>query len=54
MNIHQYWADCLKQNEEGMRSYFHKDAIIRWHNTNEGFTLDEFIIANCEYPGKWD
>lgn len=25
-----------------------------WHCTNELFTLDEYIIANCEYPGDWD
>ena len=37
-----------------MRSYFHENAVIRWHNTNEEFTLNEFIQANCEYPGKWD
>ena len=22
--------------------------------TNEHFTIDEYIIANCEYPGEWD
>ena len=36
-----------------MKEFFHKDAIIRQHNTNEQFNLEEFIIANCEYPGKW-
>ena len=25
-----------------------------WHNTNECFTAEEFIRANCEYPGSWD
>lgn len=23
-------------------------------NTNEHFTVEEFIRANCEYPGEWD
>lgn len=36
-----------------MKSYFHDDAIIRWHNTNEQFSVDEYILANCEYPGNW-
>ena len=27
---------------------------MNWHNTNEHFTVDEFIKANCEYPGQWD
>ena len=28
--------------------------MIRWHCTNEQFTVPGFIRANCEYPGKWD
>jgi len=24
-----------------------------WANTNEYFTVDEYIRANCEYPGEW-
>ena len=27
---------------------------MNWHNTNEQFTVEEFIRANCEYPGRWD
>ena len=27
---------------------------MNWHCTNERFTVDEFIIANCEYPGEWE
>ena len=27
---------------------------MNWHNTNEQFTVEEFIRANCEYPGQWD
>lgn len=37
-----------------MPGYFREDACIRWHNTNEQFTVEEFIRANCEYPGQWD
>ena len=44
----------LKQNRTEIRSYFADDAVINWHCTNECFTVDEYIIANCEYPGKWD
>lgn len=54
MDIQNYWEAVLQQNPTSMRLFFHEDAIIRWHNTNEAFTLDEFIQANCEYPGKWD
>ena len=54
MDIQNYWKATLQQNPVLMRSYFHENAVIRWHNTNEEFTLNEFIQANCEYPGKWD
>ena len=33
--------------------FFKEDACIRWHNTREQFTVNEFIRANCEYPGEW-
>lgn len=54
MNIGEFWKAVLKQNEQEIRKYFHKDAYVNWHCTNERFTVDEFIIANCEYPGEWD
>lgn len=54
MNIHHYWRAVLEQNEQEIRSFFHEDACINWHCTNERFNLDEFIVANCEYPGHWD
>ena len=44
----------LKQDRTEIRSYFANDAVINWRCTNERFTVDEYIIANCEYPGKWD
>ena len=44
----------LAQDENTIRSFFHKDAYVNWHCSNEHFTVDEFIIANCEYPGDWD
>lgn len=54
MNIKEFWKDVLAQDEKKIRNYFHKDAYVNWHCTNEHFTVDEFIIANCEYPGEWD
>ena len=53
MDIDAYWNAVLTQNEEGLRAFFHDSATIRWHNTNEAFTADEFIQANCTYPGSW-
>lgn len=54
MDIKKYWKYTLDQNAKAMRSYFEKDAVIKWHNSNEYFTVDEFIRANCEYPGEWE
>ena len=53
MNIQQYWAAAVAQDANRMRTFFFSYAIIRWHNTNEQFTVEEFLRANCEYPGTW-
>ena len=52
MNVKQFWKAVLAQDEKEIRKYFHKDAYVNWHCTNEHFTIDEYIIANCEYPGS--
>ncbi len=44
----------LHKMRKKSEKYFHKDAYVNWHCTNEHFTIDEYIIANCEYPGEWD
>lgn len=54
MNVKEFWKSVLAQNEKEIRKYFHQEAYINWHCTNEQFNVDEFIIANCEYPGDWD
>jgi hypothetical protein len=54
MDITRYWQAVLNQDPDLMRLYFHKNAYINWHNTNEHFNVDGFIRANCEYPGDWD
>lgn len=58
MNIETYIGDFFKtvitQDAIAMRSFFAPDATVRWHNTNEQFLVDEYIRANCEYPGKWN
>ena len=54
MDIYGFWKAVLAQDKQEIRKYFHKDAYIDWHCTNEHFNVDEFMIANCEYPGDWD
>jgi len=53
MNIQAFWRDVLDQDREAIRAYFHEDAYVNWHCTNERFTVEEFIRANCDYPGEW-
>ena len=54
MDIYKFQKAVLEQKEDEIRRCFHPDAYVNWHCTNEHFTVDEFIIANCEYPGEWE
>ena len=54
MNIQQFWSDVLAQRADAIREYFQADAYVNWHCSNEHFTVEEFIRANCDYPGDWD
>lgn len=53
MDIHAFWNAVLNQTAEAIPAFFIPDAVIRWHCTNEQFTVTEFVRANCEYPGDW-
>ena len=54
IDINAFWKDVLTQNRERLPAYFCENARVRWHCTNEEFIADEFIRANCDYPGDWD
>lgn len=54
MDIQKFWDAVLRQDADAIRPFFYPDARINWHCTNEQFTVEEFIRANCEYPGDWD
>ena len=54
MDVRKFWEAVLQQDAGAMRPYFREDARVNWHNTNEQFTVEEFIRANCEYPVRWD
>jgi hypothetical protein len=54
MDVKLYWDAVIRQDKDEMLGFFNEDAYIRWHNTNEQFTVEQFIRANCEYPGEWD
>lgn len=54
MELKNYWKAVLEQNAGTIRDFFHENAYVNWHCTNEHFNVEEFISANCEYPGSWD
>ena len=54
MDIKNFWEAVIRQDAERIRPYFKETAWINWHCTNERFSVNEFIKANCEYPGRWD
>ena len=54
MDINAFWRDILAQDRGALAGYFHADAVVRWHCTNEQFSAEEFIRANCDYPGAWE
>ena len=47
--IQAFWQDITTQNSLAWSSYFCDNAAICWHCTNEKFTEDEYIRANCDY-----
>lgn len=51
--ISALWTDINNQNWNNLPRYFSDNAVINWHNTNESFSVKEFVIANSEYPGDW-
>lgn len=53
MNLCSYWRAVLAQDADGMRAFLAPDAVVRWPNTRERFTAEEFIRVNCAYPGAW-
>ena len=53
MDFERYWQDCIRQDKESLRTWFWPDARIIWPCTEEVFTVEEFLLANCEYPGVW-
>lgn len=50
---HSFFEAVLSQNPDKLRRLFQKKAVIEWLCTNERFTLEEYVRANCEYPGDW-
>ena len=52
-DVYKFFDMVLSQNALEINKFFNEDFYIDWHNTNERFTVDEFIEVNCTYPDKW-
>lgn len=53
MDYKAFWLDVLSQSRERLPSWFREDAVIRWHCSNEQFTVAEYVRVNCDYPNDW-
>ena len=49
-----YWNAIHQLRFQDVRELFCDTAEITWPNTEEVFTLDEFIAVNEAYPGEWE
>ena len=45
MDIKAFWHDVLFKRRDALQRYFCDDSIIRWHCTNEQFSVEEYIRA---------
>ncbi|MCL2671639.1 MAG: nuclear transport factor 2 family protein [Clostridiales bacterium] len=52
-SVSELWNHIDRQNWDALPAYFTDSAVINWHNTNECFSVPEFVLANGAYPGKW-
>ena len=43
-----------REDAAALREWFAPEAEVYWHCTDERFTAEEYIRANCEYPGDWE
>ena len=53
IDIHAFFDAVIRQDRAALRAYFCADAVIRWPCTGERFGVEDYLRANCEYPGDW-
>lgn len=49
----RFFRCVTAQKAEKLRDFFAPEACVRWYCSDEQFTAEEYIRANCEYPGTW-
>ena len=45
-----FWRAVAAQERDPLRGFFAEGAEVLWPNTNERFSVEEYLRANCEYP----
>lgn len=50
---HAFLDAVVRQDAQALRAFLAPDAEVRWHCSNELFTAEGFVRANCDYPGDW-
>lgn len=53
MDLGEYWQCLDRADWDRLASFYHPGAVIRWHNSDEQFTREEFVRVNREYPLAW-
>jgi hypothetical protein len=51
--VTEFWNSMDNHDWETLRGFFHQNAKIAWPNTDEIFSVDEYIRINRMYPGLW-
>lgn len=51
--VQALWEAIGAQRWMDMPAFFTEDAMIRWPNTRERFTVLDYVRANSDYPGDW-
>ncbi|MBN2504937.1 MAG: nuclear transport factor 2 family protein [Bacilli bacterium] len=52
--VREFWEALGRQDYDTVKSFFTDNAVIYWPNTNEKFTVENYIHVNKTYPGTWD
>ena len=52
-SLDRFFDAVVSQNATKLASLFEVDATIIWANTDEQFSVAEYVRATCEYPGNW-
>lgn len=47
LDVKAFWDAVLRQDADAIRGYFHPDAWVNWHNTNEHLISISLLPPMC-------